>query len=80
MNNRQPFEKMLVHLIDEIAEIPQVDETSVQRSSLGQADKPVDRDDYLDELRLYVKYLLFDLDATRRENLYLKKLLEKREF
>ena len=33
----------------------------------------------LDDLRLCVKYLLFDLDATRRENIYFKKLLEDRE-
>lgn len=30
----------------------------------------------LDYLRISVKYLLFDLEATRRENTYLKKLLE----
>ena len=30
----------------------------------------------LDYLRVSVKYLLFDLEATRRENTYLRKLLE----
>lgn len=30
----------------------------------------------LDYLRVSIKYLLFDLEATRRENTYLKKLLE----
>lgn len=29
----------------------------------------------LDHLRLSVKYLVFDLEATRRENAYLRKLL-----
>jgi hypothetical protein len=29
----------------------------------------------LDQLRLSVKYLVFDLEATRRENDYLRKLL-----
>jgi len=29
----------------------------------------------LDYLRVSVKYLVFDLEATRRENAYLKKLL-----
>lgn len=33
--------------------------------------------EWLDELQLYLKYLLFDLDATRRENGYLKKLLDQ---
>jgi len=32
--------------------------------------------DSLDYLRLSIKYLLFDLEATRRENEYLRKLLE----
>jgi nitric oxide reductase activation protein len=31
--------------------------------------------DSLDQLRLSVKYLVFDLEATRRENRYLRKLL-----
>jgi predicted enzyme involved in methoxymalonyl-ACP biosynthesis len=31
----------------------------------------------LDYLRLSVKYLVFDLEATRRENQYLRKLLEE---
>ena len=31
----------------------------------------------LDYLKLTIKYLLFDLEATRRENAYLRKLLEE---
>jgi uncharacterized protein YpuA (DUF1002 family) len=31
----------------------------------------------LDYLRLSTKYLLFDLEATRRENTYLRKMLEE---
>ncbi len=31
----------------------------------------------LDNLRLSVKYIVFDLEATRRENAYLRKLLEQ---
>ena len=34
--------------------------------------------DSLDYLRLSVKYLVFDLEATRRENQYLRKLLDAR--
>lgn len=33
--------------------------------------------DSLDYLRLSVKYLVFDLEATRRENIYLRKLVEQ---
>ena len=32
--------------------------------------------DSLDYLRLSIKYLLFDLEATRRENSYLRKMIE----
>lgn len=35
-------------------------------------------DESLDLLGLHVKYLLFDLEATRRENKYLRALLESR--
>lgn len=34
--------------------------------------------DALDYLRLQVTYLLFDLEATRRENRYLRQMLESR--
>ncbi len=33
--------------------------------------------DSLDHLRLTIKYLVFDLEATRRENGYLRKLIEQ---
>ena len=33
--------------------------------------------DLLDQVRLQVKYCLFDLEATRRENAYLRKMLEE---
>lgn len=32
--------------------------------------------DGVDQLRLHVKYLLFDLEATRRENNQLRKMLD----
>lgn len=31
----------------------------------------------IDFLRMWIKYLLFDLEATRRENSYLRKMLEQ---
>jgi hypothetical protein len=33
-------------------------------------------DQSLDHLRLVIKYMLFDVEATRRENKYLRKMLE----
>jgi len=34
--------------------------------------------DMLDQVRLQVKYLMFDLEATRRENRYLRQMLDSR--
>ena len=33
----------------------------------------------LDYLRVSIKYMIFDLEATRRENTYLRKLLEDKD-
>ncbi|MHC4295598.1 MAG: hypothetical protein ACYSTL_08440 [Planctomycetota bacterium] len=35
-------------------------------------------EDSLDHLRLPIKYLMFDLEATRRENRYLRQMLNNR--
>lgn len=35
-------------------------------------------EELLDALRLQVSYLVFDLEATRRENRYLRQMLESR--
>lgn len=43
----------------------------VPESSLG-------TDDVLGHLRLQMKYILFDLEASRRENRYLRQMLEMR--
>ena len=77
------FEKKLNELVDEIGSIP-----TPQRKRLivlakrtkdchRRLKKTVDNlQESLDYLRVSIKYLLFDLEATRRENAYLKKLLE----
>jgi transcriptional antiterminator len=45
----------------------------------NQLQKSVDNlQESLDYLRICIKYQLFDLEATRRENKYLRKLLEER--
>lgn len=52
----------------------------VQDSEPSAKDKDIDRlQESLDYLCICVKYQLFDLEATRRENKYLKRLLEERE-
>ena len=50
------------------------------RESHKQLKKSVDSlQESLDYLRVCIKYQLFDLEATRRENQYLRKLLEDRD-
>ncbi|MBN1943772.1 MAG: hypothetical protein JW849_10810 [Phycisphaerae bacterium] len=35
-------------------------------------------EDVIDQLRLQIKYMMFDLEASRRENRYLRQMLEMR--
>lgn len=50
------------------------------RESHKQLQKSVDTlQESLDYLRICIKYQLFDLEATRRENQYLRRLLEDKE-
>lgn len=82
--NEQDFQKKLGDLLEQISTLPED-----ERSKLTQlAEETKDRHDRmkktvndlqesLDYLRLSIKYIMFDLEATRRENAYLRKLLEK---
>ena len=50
------------------------------RDSHTQLQKSVDNlQESLDYLRVCIKYQLFDLEATRRENKYLRDMLEEKE-
>ena len=80
------FEIRLNELLNEINDLPT--ERSKKLLSLAKQAKMYNEKlqkssetlhDSLDHLRLTVKYLLFDLEATRRENQYLRKMLEKGE-
>lgn len=76
------FEKKLKELVDEISTVPGpkkdklvalIRQTNDCHKKLR---KGVDTlQESLDYLRVSVKYLLFDLEATRRENTGLRKLL-----
>lgn len=80
----QDFEKKLSDLIAQIDGLPHdqkeqlqtlAEETKVRQAKIRKTMK--DLQDSLDYLRLSVKYMVFDLEATRRENEYLRKMLEK---
>ena len=77
------FEKKLNELVNEIGSMPSPQRekltmlakqtTQYHRELLKSVDK---LQGSLDYLRVSIKYLLFDLEATRRENAYLRKLVE----
>ena len=51
-----------------------------EQDNREQLQKSVDNlQESLDYLRICIKYQLFDLEATRRENKYLRKLLEEKD-
>jgi len=77
------FEKKLNELVNEIGSIPAPQRDKLvmlakqTRDCHKQLKKSVNNlQDSLDYLRVSIKYMLFDLEATRRENAYLRKLLE----
>lgn len=84
--DREFFEEKLDELMRELGALP----GSTHQKLLDIANQHKDNQkklkkslsalqDSLDYLRISVKYLIFDLEATRRENSYLKKLLEDNE-
>ena len=79
------FKGRLQELIKEIEKLPApqkellkdlATETQDRQKQLAATAKSVA--EALDYLRLQIKYLVFDLEATRRENRYLRKMLENR--
>ena len=78
------FQKRLTELLTEIASLPAsqrsklellVADTKKRHAQLRASADSVQES--LDYLRVAVKYLLFDLEATRRENSYLRKMLQQ---
>lgn len=79
------FKAKLAELMGEISTLPQTErEKLTQLAAVTQARhaklrKTVhDLQESLDYLRLSIKYLVFDLEATRRENGYLRRMLEEK--
>lgn len=78
------FQNKLSELMEQIQKLPDdsrapmeslAEETRARHERMRQAVKELQ--DNLDHLRLSVKYLIFDLEATRRENKYLRDLLNR---
>jgi hypothetical protein len=82
--NEQDFQNKLGELLNQIDTLP-ADQRDAVREAAEQTRERHDKlkktvkdlQDSLDYLRLSVKYLVFDLEATRRENAYLRKMLDE---
>ncbi len=77
------FENRLNELVKEIGSVPEPQRTKLVTlvKQTGNCHKRLRKSvgslqESLDYLRVSVKYLLFDLESTRRENACLRKLLE----
>lgn len=84
--NDADFRNKLDQLMQEISDLPEDARPKLEKLAAETKDRH-DRmrntlselQESLDYLRLSVKYLVFDLEATRRENTYLRTLLDKPE-
>lgn len=84
MSDRE-FDARLADLIGRLDRLPEAERAELEqlaeqtRTRHSAMRKSLDDLQHaLDHLRLSVKYLVFDLEATRRENEYLRKVIETR--
>jgi predicted nucleic acid-binding Zn-ribbon protein len=84
MNERE-FQERIAELMRQVDRLPPEQRGDLQRlieETRGRHERVrktvAELQEALDYLRLSVKYLVFDLEATRRENEYLRKLVESK--
>jgi chromosome segregation ATPase len=82
--NEIEFQSKLAELMTEITTLPPSERRKLEKldDETRQRHERLRRtvgslQESLDYLRLSIKYLVFDLEATRRENNYLRKMLEE---
>ena len=82
--NEETFQRKLAELVAEIGTLPEPDrerlaslaeQTRKRHEQLKQTVNSLQES--IDFLRLSIKYLLFDLEATRRENAQMRKMLDE---
>lgn len=81
--NERDFQQKLGDLMSQIGTLPEDQRGDIERLATETRERHdkmkrtiADLQESLDYLRLSIKYLVFDLEATRRENDYLRKLIE----
>jgi hypothetical protein len=67
------FQERLRELVAQIETL--AEESKARRADIKKSVSAMQ--ETIDFLRLWIKYMLFDLEATRRENQYLRKMLEE---
>ena len=73
------FEAKLKCLVNEVIDNPPVkSDKSILCVSQARCSKADSLEDLLAHLSIVVKYLLFDVEATKRENRYLREVLDSR--
>lgn len=82
MDEKQ-FQHKLAELMGEISTLPKSERDKLnalanqaQQRHRKLRESVSNLQESLDHLRLSIKYLVFDLEATRRENQYLRRMLE----
>ncbi len=79
--NEAAIKKELAFLNKTIMAMPTANARKGTPEGMYLSHSPTDQvstEETLEVLRLQIKYLLFDLEATRRENRYLRQMLESR--
>jgi hypothetical protein len=77
------FQRKMQELMSRIQAMPESSDQPEQAAALAGERRDrikasvAELQESLDYLRLSVKYLVFDLEATRRENAYLRRMLEQ---
>jgi len=82
--DEKTFQHKLTELMGEISTLPKAEREKLEKMAAQTQERHQklkktvgDLQESLDYLRLSIKYLVFDLEATRRENRYLRKMLEE---
>ena len=82
--DEQMFQVKLSELMTEIQTLPVSERQKIEDLAAASQDRHQrlrktvsDLQESMDYLRLSIKYLMFDLEATRRENGYLRTMLEQ---
>ncbi len=77
------FQQKISELVRELGDLPEEDRARLEAMAAQTRERHAELNKAignlhasLDYLRLSIKYLLFDLEATRRENNQLRKMLE----